>query len=96
MAARPAVKPKSASQPINLRINREARELIDRAAQIKGKNRSAFMIDAAVAAAQEALLDQTLILVDKETYEFYLKVLDQPPSGEGYDRLMRVRAPWLD
>ncbi|MBI4921778.1 MAG: DUF1778 domain-containing protein [Devosia nanyangense] len=95
MAARPAGKAKSVAKPVNLRMKPETRALIDRAAEIKGKNRSEFMIDAAVAAAQETLLDQTLIHVDRETYDFYLSVLDQPPSGDGYERLMKVRAPWL-
>ena len=88
-------KPKSASQSINLRISPESRDLIDRAAQIRGKNRSEFMIDASVAAAQDALADQALLLVDQETYDFYLGVLDQPASGEGYAQMMEAPTPWV-
>ena len=45
-------------------------------------------------AAEDALLDQTLVRVDQKTYTHFLKVLDQPPGGEGYDRLMKVKKPW--
>jgi uncharacterized protein (DUF1778 family) len=81
---------------VNLRVPGEKRALIDRAARIAGKNRSEFMIDAAVAAAQDAMLDQNLLLVDRATYDKFVEMLDRPPSGEGFERLMRVRAPWLD
>lgn len=79
---------------VNLRIRRDIRSLIDRAAQAHGKTRSDFMVDAARRAAEEALLDQTLVRVDQETYDHFLTVLDQPPSGEGFDRLMQARKPW--
>jgi uncharacterized protein (DUF1778 family) len=52
------------------------------------------MIDAARRAAEEALLDQTLVRVDRQTYEHFLAVLDQAPEGEGFDRLMRAPRPW--
>jgi len=44
--------------------------------------------------AEETLLDQTLVRVDRETYEHFLAVLDQPPAGEGYERLMAAPSPW--
>jgi hypothetical protein len=52
------------------------------------------MIDAARRAAEETLLDQTLVRVDRETYEHFLTVLDHPPSGEGYERLMAASSPF--
>lgn len=96
MPGEPAVKSNSDTRPVNLRMRNDTRALIDRAAEIRGKNRSEFMIDAAVAAAQDTLLEQTLIMVDRETYDFYLSVLDQPPSGEGIERLMKGTPPWLE
>ncbi|MHB1109997.1 MAG: type II toxin-antitoxin system TacA family antitoxin [Devosia sp.] len=92
----PAKAVKIETHPVNLRMRNDTRALIDRAAEIRGKNRSEFMIEAAVAAAQETLLDQTLVLVDRETYDFFLRVLDQPPSGEGFERLMSRTPPWLE
>ncbi len=82
------------SHAVNLRVRTDTRALIDREAKALGKTRSEFMIDAARRAAEEALLDQTLVRVDQDTYDFFLKTLDQPPGGDGFDRLMRVRKPW--
>jgi uncharacterized protein (DUF1778 family) len=79
---------------VNLRVREEIRDLIDQAARIQGRSRSDFMIDAARRAAEEALLDQTLVRVDQETYAQFLSVLDQPPAGEGYERLMAAPSPW--
>lgn len=80
---------------INIRVAPETLGLIDRAAQAAGKTRTGFMIDAARQAAEEALLDQAFVSVDQETYERFVAVLDRPPSGEGFERLMRVRKPWV-
>ena len=84
----------TASHAVNLRVREDIRDLIDRAAQSQGKSRSEFMIDAAPRAAEDALLDQTLVRVDAKTYTHFLNVLDQPPSGEGYERLMKAAKPW--
>ncbi|TPJ24626.1 DUF1778 domain-containing protein [Mesorhizobium sp. B2-7-2] len=84
------------AKPVNLRIREDIRILIDRAAKIRGKTRSDFMIDAAYRAAEDTLLDQTLIKVDAESYQHYLDILDQPPSGEGFARLMNAPRPWRD
>ncbi|MDD5028980.1 MAG: DUF1778 domain-containing protein [Rhodoferax sp.] len=79
---------------VNLRIRDDVRALIDRAAKSFGRSRSDFMIDAARRAAEEALLDQTLVRVDPGAYAHFLAVLDQPPSGAGFDRLMGAAKPW--
>lgn len=82
------------TRAVNLRVRDDVRNLIDQAARINGKTRSDFMIDAARQAAENALLDQTFVRVDAETYAQFLNVLDRPPSGEGYERLMRAPKPW--
>ena len=79
---------------VNLKVRDDIRGLIDRAAKAHGKTRSDFMIDAARRAAEDALLDQTLVQVDHDSYKHYLAVLDQPPSGEGFERLMNAPRPW--
>ena len=82
------------TRAVNLRVREDIRDLIDQAAQGLGKSRSEFMIDAARRAAEEVLLDQTLVRVDPKTYEHFLSVLDQPPGGDGYKRLMKSPKPW--
>ena len=84
----------SASVPINLRIPREAQLMIDRAAKLSGKNRTEFMVEAAMAAAEDKLLDQAFIALDAETYAQFLDVLDRGPEPEGYKRLMSAPSPW--
>ena len=39
-------------------------------------------------------LDQTLMRVDQATYVHFLEVFDQPPQGEGFERLMSAAKPW--
>lgn len=82
------------AKPVNLRIREDVRSVIDRAAKLRGKTRSEFMIDAAYRAAEDALLDQTLVTVDAESYRRYLDILDRPPGGSGFDRLMAATRPW--
>jgi uncharacterized protein (DUF1778 family) len=82
------------TKPVQLRIRKDITDLIDRAAGAHGKSRSDFMIDASRRAAEDALLDQTLVRVDHESFQHYLDALDQPPSGEGFARLMNAPKPW--
>jgi uncharacterized protein (DUF1778 family) len=82
------------TRPVNLRVRDDVRALIDRAARIRGKTRSEFMIDAARRAAEDALLDQVLIQVDQATFDQFNAILDHPPSGEGFARLMTAPKPW--
>lgn len=83
-----------ATRAISLRVREEIRGLIDQAASIQGRSRSDFMIDAARRAAEETLLDQTLVRVDRETYEHFLAILDQPPTEADYQRLISAPTPW--
>jgi uncharacterized protein (DUF1778 family) len=89
-----AIDPNNQAKPVNLRVRTDIRTLIDTAARIQGKTRSDFMIDAARRAAEETLLDQTLLRVDQETYDQFVAILDQPPGGPGFERLMRAPKPW--
>jgi uncharacterized protein (DUF1778 family) len=79
---------------VNLRVRGDTRSLIDSAARAHGKSRSDFMIDAARRAAEDALLDQTLVRVDRETWDRFLRALDRPPGGAGFKRLMQTKKPW--
>ncbi len=79
---------------VNLRIKAEVRDTIDAAARMLGKSRSEFMIEAARRAAEDAILDRTLLRIDEKTYGHFLAVLDAPPVSEGYKRLMRASVPW--
>ncbi len=51
-------------ETLNLRIKPAERDLIDRAAKARGKNRTDFVLEAARAAAEEALIEQRIIMAD--------------------------------
>jgi uncharacterized protein (DUF1778 family) len=87
--------PDPITRAINPGVREDIRDLIDQAAQSQGRSRYDFMTDTARRAAEEALLDQTLARVYRRTYDHFLAVLDQQPSGgEGVARLMRAPRPW--
>jgi uncharacterized protein (DUF1778 family) len=94
MATSRETSPPSVTRAVNLRVREDVRDLIDQAARVNGKTRSDFMIEASRQAAENALLDQTFVRVDAEPYAQVLAVLDTPPSGAGYERLMRASKPW--
>lgn len=80
---------------LNIRIKPEERGLIDRAARSKGKNRTDFILEAVRAAAEETLLDQTIIGADPKAYAEFLARLDQPAqAGEALKKTMQTPAPW--
>jgi uncharacterized protein (DUF1778 family) len=80
---------------LNLRIKPELRSLIDRAAELAGKNRTDFVLEAARRAAEDALLDRTVFTVSPEAYAEFLARLDAPPQpNERLRRTMRTKAPW--
>ncbi len=80
---------------LNLRIRPEVRGLIDRAAQLTGKTRTDFVLEAACRAAEEALLDRSLLLVNPEAYASFLKRFDKPPKPNARLRkTLATPAPW--
>ena len=82
-------------ETLNIRIKADVRNLIDRAAKSRGKNRTDFILESARAAAEDALLDQVILTVTPQAYEQFLARLDMPPKAN--DRLhktMTTPAPW--
>lgn len=80
---------------INLRALAEQRDLIDYAAQLLGKNRSDFMLEAACDKAQSVVLDQVFFNLDGDKFKQFTALLDAPPAhNPGLERLMAVKAPW--
>jgi uncharacterized protein (DUF1778 family) len=82
-------------EAINIRIKPQVRELIDRAAELAGKNRTDFVLDAARRAAEDTLLDRTVLTVSANAYRQFLARLDAPPRpNKRLLKSMRTRAPW--
>jgi len=87
--------PVPARDTLNMRIKPEDRSLFDWAAKAQGKTRTDFILEAARRAAEETMLERTLVQVSPEAYEAFVARLDAPP--EPSDRLkktMQAKAPW--
>ncbi|MEZ2129679.1 MULTISPECIES: DUF1778 domain-containing protein [unclassified Sinorhizobium] len=83
------------SVPLNIRIKPATRNLIDRAAELLGKTRTDFMLEASGRRAEEVLLDRTVFTVSPELYAEYLARLDAPAqANERLKRTMTTKAPW--
>ncbi|MCF7696771.1 MULTISPECIES: DUF1778 domain-containing protein [Mycetohabitans] len=80
---------------LNIRIKPEERNLIDRAAKVRGKNRTDFVLEAARTAAEEALLDQAIITASPKAYAAFVARLDLPPQpNEALRKTLQAPAPW--
>jgi uncharacterized protein (DUF1778 family) len=80
---------------INLRALPQQRDLIDQAAELLGKNRSDFMLEAACDKARSVVLDQVFFSLDEDRLQQFNAMLDAPPApNPGLERLMAVKAPW--
>jgi uncharacterized protein (DUF1778 family) len=90
--------PKSQAQrreTLNIRIKADERGLIDRAARVRGQNRTDFILEAARRAAEDTLLDRTLIAASPEAYKEFVKRLDAKPQPNARLRkTMQTAAPW--
>lgn len=73
---------------VSLNVDEQTRALIDRAAQAQGRSRSDFMIEAARRAAEDAILDQTAIQMDRASYDEFVALLDRP--GQPNERLQKT------
>ena len=86
---------KTKRDTLNIRIKPELRGLIDRAAELSGKNRTDFVLEAARRAAQDALLDRAIFVVNPRAYAEFLARLDAPPRpNTRLRRSLQTTAPW--
>ena len=83
------------SEVVNMRVEPNQLDLIDTAANLSGKSRTAFILDAAYQAAEQTLLERTLFLLNDEQWEAFNQALDAPPSkNEKLRQLLQTKAPW--
>lgn len=88
-------KKSESSVSLNMRIKPATRSLIDRAAELLGKTRTDFMLEASEQRAEEVLLDRIIFTVSPEDYAEYLARLDAPalPNAR-LEKTMTAKAPW--
>lgn len=71
------------------------RDLIDDAADMLGKTRTAFIIDSCRKQADDVLLDKRLFTLDANQYEAFLSALNETPKpNEKLKRLFAGKSPW--
>lgn len=81
--------------PISMRLPEADVAIIDRAASLRGRSRTDFVRDAAVRAAEELIMEQSLIRLSPEGFAEFMEALSTPaaPVPEMVD-LARRPAPW--
>jgi uncharacterized protein (DUF1778 family) len=86
----------SAEVHIHLRARPQDRDLIDRAAELSGANRSQFMLASALKEAKNVLIDQTTIHADGRTFRQILDWMDEPATQQevaGMKKLLAAKTP---
>ena len=81
--------------PISMRLPEADVAMIDRAATLRGSSRTDFVRDAAVRAAEEVVMEQSLIRMSPQGFAGFIEVLAAPaaPVPEMVE-LARRPAPW--
>lgn len=81
--------------PLSMRLPDADLAIIDRAAHLRGRSRTEFMRDAAVRAAEEAIMDTNLLRVSPEAFNAFVAMLDAPAKPvPALTELMKRPAPW--
>lgn len=57
-------------EKINLRLEAQSLQTIDRAAQTEGKTRTQFMADSAIKEAEQVLKDKIIFYLDTEDWDY--------------------------
>jgi uncharacterized protein (DUF1778 family) len=92
---RPAATPKQARRAISLRLPEKELALIDRAAELSHRDRTEFMLAAAVERAEAELLDRTSFALPEEAFAAFVAALDNPrPVNPRLRRLLRRKPSW--
>src|SRR5438067_11363305 len=81
--------------PLSMRLPAGDIELIDRAAHVRGRSRTEFVRDAAVRAAEDVLMERTIVRMSREGFGAFAKAI--AGSGQAVNALVKVlkrKAPW--
>lgn len=80
---------------LDLRLTPEAKQTLTAAAQAANRSVSEFVLDSALARAQEELLDRRMFVLDDARWEAFNQALDAAPRDNPRLRaLMQMKAPW--
>ena len=83
------------TQRLGLRTTPAQVALIQRAAAVRGKSVTEFVLSSACEKAEQTLLDQRLFMVDEDVWLAFEEALDRPPRlNEALLSLISEPAPW--
>ena len=83
------------AEPLSMRVDRETRMLIDRAATSLGQTRTEFMLSSARERATEVLLNRSLFILGDSDWDAFTAALDEaPPANSKLRALLSRKAPW--
>lgn len=84
-----------ATKVINFRAPATKQALIDHAAQVSGKNRTDFILDASCEKAREVLADQTHFALSRQVMQRFNELIEAPlENTAAIRRLLSTPAPW--
>lgn len=93
MATRHATKKKE--HPLSMRLPDADIALIDRAAGMRGRSRTDFVREAAVRAAEDVLMESTLVRMSPSGFKAFMKALAEPATAvPEMVELLKRPAPW--
>jgi uncharacterized protein (DUF1778 family) len=81
--------------PLSMRLPAGDVELIDRAARIRGRSRTEFVRDAAVRAAEDVVMERSIVRMSGEGFSAFARAI--AGSGRAVTALVKVlkrQAPW--
>jgi uncharacterized protein (DUF1778 family) len=93
MTTRRATKKKE--HPLSMRLPDADIAIIDRAAGMRGRSRTDFVREAAVRAAEEVLMESSLVRMSPSGFNAFMKALAEPPTAvPEMVELLKRPAPW--
>jgi uncharacterized protein (DUF1778 family) len=83
------------NHPLSMRLPEADIAVIDRAAELRGRSRTDFIRDAAVQAAEETIIERTLIRMSPTGFAAFGKAVTAPPrAAPEMVEILKRKAPW--
>lgn len=81
--------------PLSMRLPQADIAIIDRAADLRGRSRTDFVREAAVRAAEDVLMENTLLRMSPRGFEQFMSLVSAPPKAvPELVKLFKRKAPW--
>jgi uncharacterized protein (DUF1778 family) len=86
---------KKKDHPLSMRLPEADIAIIDRAAGVRGRSRTDFVREAAVRAAEEVLMESTLLRMSAEGFDAFVAAISMPGKAvPEMIKLFQQKAPW--